>query len=210
MATGIFPLEYQSGQVSLPGWTTLITLCFPPLIAHIVAGAPQPSYPRRREPRWHDRLCNYNPISIMWRYFAITDKRIWARGWTTADVAAANAFFWAMQDEAVAERSRSFCTRLLHRSRTDVLSWNMIKTVIVGLQAAQAAYDFSASLYGTSNSIYQIAYNNVFLPIGFPGFYRLCAAFWLTDEFVFGDRPEPGATGHMLLLPVKQTSGQSL
>lgn len=197
--SGIFPLRYQSGMLDFSDWASLITLCLAPLIAHVAAGAPEPScLSSKREPRWHDRICHYNPTSIIWRYFAITDRRIRARSWTAVDMAAANALFWTDEgwdgSEAMAQRSIPLCSRLPHHARASILSWDMVKTIIVGLQAVQAVYGFSASLDGSSNFIYIVALNNIFLPIGFLGFYRFCAAFWLTDQFDFVDQSAPRPT----------------
>ncbi|KAG6362300.1 hypothetical protein INS49_010530 [Diaporthe citri] len=210
----ILPLTYQSRDISFSDWISLVTLCLAPLVAHVAAGAPQPSYlTRRRLPKWHDLLCHYNPTSILWRYFAVTDRRLRAKHWDVADIAAANALFWTDAgwdgSEKVAEQSLSFCSRLPAHARTEIASWEMIKTVVVGLQAAQAFYSIGGSLFGpgTSNYIFRFALDNMFLPIGCLGLYIFCAAFWITDNFAFIDVSDPGSTavGHRRVLPERQT-----
>src|SRR3569833_1136846 len=53
----ILPISYQSGNITFPEWISLFTLCLAPLIAHIVAGAPRPSYLCQTRPKCHDRIC---------------------------------------------------------------------------------------------------------------------------------------------------------
>lgn len=210
----VLPFTYQSRDISFSDWVSLITLCLAPLVAHVAAGAPQPSYlTRRRLPRWHDLLCHYNPTSILWRYFAVTDRRLRAKHWDVADIAAANALFWTDAgwdgSEKVAEQSLSFCSRFPAHARTEIASWEMIKTIVVGLQAAQAFYSIGGSLFGpgTSNYIFRFALDNMFMPIGCLGLYRFCAALWITDNFSFTDVSDPGSTavGHRRILPERQT-----
>ena len=209
----IYPFNYQSSKISFSDWISLITLCLAPLAAHVAAGAPQPSYlTRSRAPKWHDRICHYNPTSILWRYFAITDRRLRARDWDVADIAAANALFWTDAgwdgSERVAEQSLSFCSCLPANARTEVVSWEMIKTIVVGLQAAQAFYSIGGSLFGpgTSDYTFRIALDNIFLPIGCLGLYRFCAAFWITENFAFIDVSDPVsiAVGYCQVLPERQ------
>ncbi|KAH7012695.1 uncharacterized protein B0I36DRAFT_340135 [Microdochium trichocladiopsis] len=96
----IYPFNAQSQQqqnIPFSEWITLFTVSLAPLIAHIAAGTPHPSilssqYCQR--PSWHDSMCLYNPTSILWRYAAIADRRIRARDWGVADMAASNALFW--------------------------------------------------------------------------------------------------------------------
>jgi hypothetical protein len=210
----ILPLTYQNRDISFPDWVSLITLCLAPLVAHVAAGAPWPSHLTRcRPPRWHDLICHYNPTSILWRYFAIADRRLRARDWDVADIAAANALFWTETgwdgSERVAEQSLPFCSRLPVRARTEVASWEMVKTVVVGLQAAQAFYSVGGSLLGpgTSNYIFRFALDNMFLPFGCLGLYRFCAALWVTDDFAFIHVSDPVsmALGHLQIDSERQT-----
>lgn len=90
----VTPARYQSQDIALSEWVTLLTLCLAPLIAHVVVGTPSPSYLCTSRPKWHEWICHYNPTSVLWRYTAITDRRIRARFWNRADLAATNALFW--------------------------------------------------------------------------------------------------------------------
>jgi len=72
----VSPLTFQSGGIAVSQCMSLATLCLAPLIAHIIAGAPEPTYFSRRRPKWHERMCIYSPLSTLWRYAAMTDGRI--------------------------------------------------------------------------------------------------------------------------------------
>jgi hypothetical protein len=93
----IAPLEYQARSIGFAGWANLFTLCLLPLLAHIFGGVPKPVFLHPKLPRWHEQLWLYNPTSILWRYFAITDRRLRAKLWTASDMAASNAYFWTSQ-----------------------------------------------------------------------------------------------------------------
>lgn len=213
----VIPFTYQSKDISFSDWISLSTICLAPLVAHVAAGAPQASYlTHRRTPKWHDRICHYNPTSILWRYFAITDRRLRARDWDVADTAAANALFWTDAgwdgSEEMAEQSLAFCSRLPAHPRTEIFSWEMIQTIIVGLQATQAFYVLGASLLmpvsGPSNYVFRVALDNMFLPIGLLGLYRFCAGLWISDHFAFISISDPGsvAVGHRRVLPEPQNA----
>src|SRR3954464_218172 len=134
----VSPLTYQSGDITIVQWMSLATLCFAPLIAHIIAGAPEPTYLCRRRPKWHERICIYSPLTILWRYAAITDRRIRALDWSPADMAAANAIFWTSSgwdgSEETAAQSAQFCVRLPDKARMTLISSDSIKTLIITLQ----------------------------------------------------------------------------
>ena len=183
-------LKYQSGNISMVDWISLLTLCFAPLLAHIVAGAPQPTYLSRNRPSWHDRLCHYNPVSILWRYAAIADRRIRARAWCPANMAAANAIFWTAAgwdgSEEMAARSVLYCIALPEKARLSPLSWSAIETAIVTIQGVQAVVIIAGSVYArwdVLNSGFSI--DTAFLPVSILGLLRLYAAFWLTDDFLY-------------------------
>jgi hypothetical protein len=73
---------------------SLWTLALAPLIAHVIAGAPEPIYLCAEPPRWIDCAVSWNPTSIIWRYFAIFDRRICAKDWNPEILASSNALFW--------------------------------------------------------------------------------------------------------------------
>ena len=181
-------LKYQSGNITMPEWVSLLTLCFSPLLAHVVAGAPHPTCLSRNRPSWHDRLCHYNPVSILWRYGAITDRRVRARAWCPANMAAANAIFWTGAgwdgSEEMAARSVLYCISLPEQARLSLFSWSAIKTAIVTIQGVQAVVTITGSIFARwdlLNSGFSI--DTAFLPISILGLLRLYAAFWLTDDF---------------------------
>ena len=91
------PFQHQSQSFSFNEWVLLFTLCFAPLAMHVITGAPEPSVLEGKDPTWMDKLPLFNPISIMWRYHAIADRRLRANTWTNRDMAATNAAFWKDQ-----------------------------------------------------------------------------------------------------------------
>jgi hypothetical protein len=190
----ISPLTYQSGDITFSQWISLITLCLAPLIAHIIAGAPEPTYLCRRRPKWHERMCIYSPVSILWRYAAITDRRIRAIDWNPADMAAANAIFWTSSgwdgSEEMAERSVQYCVRLPDRARMTLFSSDSLKTIITTLQGVNALFlgDFSISGDPKSSMAFYLSITslgNIFSAVALFGLLRLFAAFWITAEFTY-------------------------
>jgi len=204
-------LVYQAQDITFAEWISLLTLCFAPLIAHILAGAPQPIYLCKTRPRWHDYLCIYSPISIAWRYAAITDRYIRTRRWNAQDMAAANAIFWVSSDkvdnksgatvetghwdgtEEMAAKSDQYITATSPTTHARILSGEFIKTAIVTLQGVQAIYVFVGGIVGITK-MPRFALDTLFFAAAFLGLLRLCAAFWLTSEYAYivrGDKSEP-------------------
>src|SRR4051794_6746777 len=189
----ILPLTYQSGGITFAQWMPLATLCFAPLIAHIIAGAPEPTYLCRRRPRWHERLCLYSPLSILWRYAAITDRRLRALDWSPSDMAAANAIFWTSSgfdgSEEMAARSVRYCVRLPEKARMTLISADSIKTLIVTLQGVHVVFLNEFDLTGArpveSMALFRsnVSLGNAFGALALFGLLRLWAAFWISDEF---------------------------
>ncbi|KAF2183401.1 hypothetical protein K469DRAFT_739888 [Zopfia rhizophila CBS 207.26] len=183
---------YQSHDIGFSDWISLLTLCLAPLVAHIVAGVPLPVYLSPRPPRWHEYICKYNPTSILWRYFAIAQRRARARSWTAYDMAASNAGFWTSKgwdgSEEMMGRSREFCVRVPPSPRAVLCSGSTIKTVIVTLQGAQALYVLLAGATKTMDYAATIALDSIFFPLGIFGLLRLSAAFWLTDDYRYSDQ----------------------
>lgn len=212
----VLPLMVQNQGIDFIDWVSLITLGLAPLIAHLAAGAPQPSYLTSTHPRWHDRICHYIPTSIVWRYAAITDRRIRSPGWDVPSVAAANALFWTSQgwngSEKMASCSIDYCTYLPDTTRLEVLSWDFAKTLITTLQGLQAIYKLGGnpSAIGSLDATVDI----IFSPLAILGLYRLSAALWLTNHFSFAPRNEVLALGgtrrlsldSLLELPEKSAS----
>lgn len=182
------PLTYQSQDLSFSNWISLLTLCLAPLIMHVLAGAPSPSYLSDTRPAWHDRICHLNPTSIIWRYLAIADRRIRAKRWDPVLMAATNALFWTPQgwdgSEEMAIRSVPYCTRRPQHSRTEVMSMQTLKTIVVTLQGAQALYDVLLN-YPGAPTLLPTGADRIFSCLAIIGLQRLCAALWLTDDFAF-------------------------
>ncbi|KAE9381908.1 hypothetical protein N431DRAFT_298304, partial [Stipitochalara longipes BDJ] len=174
-------------SLTFSDWLSLLTLCLAPLIAHIVAGVPPPTYLHSRRPSWHDRICHYNPTSILWRYLSITDRRVRAKSWSPFDMAATNAIFWSKHgwdgSEEMIQKSQDFCIQPPSNNRIDVFSGSAFVTIIVALQGGQALY----SLISGQTSFYsaQIAFSTIFYPLALLGLLRLPAALWLTNDFIY-------------------------
>lgn len=189
-ASPILPLQYQSYDIPFAKWVSLLTLALAPLFAHIIAGAPRAFYLCKRQPKWHERLVHYNPTSVLWRYAAIADRRIRARHWSRADVAAANAIFWTAGgwdgSESMVERSQLHCTHLPASTRVALLSSDMLKTAVVTLQGVQTFVMLIRGLGGddpADSFVLNMAVDFVFSPLAFIGLLRLASALWLTDDF---------------------------
>jgi hypothetical protein len=56
-----FVLDYQSGDNNFADWITLLTLCLAPVIAHLVAGVPEPG----------KSTCNMSRLSDAFLYMLI-------------------------------------------------------------------------------------------------------------------------------------------
>ncbi|OTA92517.1 hypothetical protein M434DRAFT_387163 [Hypoxylon sp. CO27-5] len=190
------PLRLERSDISFSDWISVITLSLAPLLAHIVAGVPEPTTLSCDEPKWHDRITHYNPTSILWRYAAITDRRIRACAWDRGTLAATNALFWTTEgwdgSEDMVTRALPFCVRLPRRARLKVLSWETVKTIITTIQGLQVTAAAISNFYGPNSLTFGFGIDVVFYPLAFLGLLRLPAAFWLTDDYAF--------TAHQLVL----------
>jgi hypothetical protein len=187
----ILPITYQSGGISFDGWTTLFTLCLAPLIAHIYAGVPKIVHLSRDKPHWRHRLGLYNPTTILWRYFAIADRRIRARHWDAAELCAVNVYFWTPQgwdgSEAMPQKSREYCVALPDDTHATFFSGSTVQTLIVTLQGANALYILTLGLVpnGAFSTSAVVSVGTVFFFLTVFGLLRLIASFWLTDDFTY-------------------------
>jgi len=202
----IFPITHQSGDIPLSEWITLYTLCLAPLIAHILAGVPTPSYLcLQPQPKWHDLLCHYNPTSILWRYAAIADRRLRARQWDVADVGATNAVFWTEHgwdgSEEMVGKAKPFCSRAPEHTRIELFSREMLKTLIVMFQGIQAIFLLiSVFTIGSESFTVWMAVDVVFFPVAFIGLQRLYSALWLSDDYLYtANLAEPRREGAHLI-----------
>ncbi|OWY51413.1 hypothetical protein AALT_g4699 [Alternaria alternata] len=164
---------------------SLWTLALAPLIAHVIAGAPEPIYLCAKPPRWIDYAVFWNPTSIVWRYFVIFDRRIRAKNWNRETLASSNALFWTTNgwdgSEDMIIEGRKYCIRLPPRSHAELLSKSFVNTVIATLQGVQALYELL--LVENFNNNMNLA--TVFLPLALIGLIRLPSALWITDGFAY-------------------------
>ncbi|ETS86974.1 hypothetical protein PFICI_00802 [Pestalotiopsis fici W106-1] len=187
-------LRIQSQETSFSDWISVSTLGLAPLVAHILAGAPQPSFLVSSKPRWHDRICVLNPTTILCRYAAIVDRRIRARGgrWEPGDAAAANAIFWTCQgwvgSDLMAVEALPLCTLLPECGTVRLLSTEMLKTIIVTLQGLQSLVMLLGGATGTIMYNQYFGLDWVFGPLSIMGLLRLFAAPWLTSDFMYSIR----------------------
>jgi hypothetical protein len=194
-ATPIVLFSPQSQHILVQYWFDYITLCFAPLIAHIVGGvsSPIPIPSDSKPPSWSACLPHYNPISVIWRWYAIADRRFRAYNWDAADMAACNAVFWDSEkarwdgSEEVMLRSRAWLIKVPEQRHVPLLSASSLTTVVLTLQGVQAGF----IIYSFSNpdSPYHILQGlpNVFIPIAILGLMRLPAALWLSDDYGYLD-----------------------
>jgi hypothetical protein len=191
MPVHVEPLQYLAECNTFPDWVTLFTLCLAPLIAHVVSGTPPISYLAHSRPTFIDKLCHYNPTSIMWRYAAIFDRRLRATKWSPNDLAATNAIFWTTNgwngDESMVISSMSYLVQIPQKAHVNVFSITMLKTVIVSLQGVSALYSLIGALTGSvsKGGLSGLGVDTVFFPLAVLGLLRLCAAAWLTEDFAY-------------------------
>ncbi|KAI0540437.1 hypothetical protein GGR58DRAFT_146433 [Xylaria digitata] len=187
----IYPIHNGVG-LSFSDWVSLLTLCFAPLIAHVVAGVPHSSYLYDKRPKWHERICLYNPTSIMWRYFSILDRRLRTRMWSRFDLAATNAVFWTERgwdgSQQMITRSLPHCTYLPSHSQAEIFSDETFKSIVTALQGIQAAQLFISSFTHDVTDLKFLGADLIFYPLAALGLFRLFAAPWLSNDFKYTSR----------------------
>ncbi|KAF2093223.1 hypothetical protein NA57DRAFT_48585, partial [Rhizodiscina lignyota] len=182
---------YESKDISFDEWIMLLTLCLAPLIAHLVAGVPTPTYLQAKRPSWHERTGLFNPTSVIWRYFSIMDRR--ARSWNPLELAASNAVFWTNKgwngSEEMIEESSNYHLRLPAKTHIDLISGTAAKTLIVTLQGVQSIYTLTMGMAhpGSNNYGYSVSIQSVFLPLAIFGLFRLPVACWLAEDYSFAN-----------------------
>lgn len=186
--------KYQSQSISFSEWLSLLTLAFAPLIAHIFVGVAEPIVLSAVDVSWKERICHYNPTSIIWRYFAITDRRCRARIWTQYDMAASNAVFWNGRhwdgSVEIMNRKKDLATKYPASNHVSWASTSIFQTLIVSLQGIQAAYTIVIHAEGRE-AVPTHPISQVFFPLAVLGLLRLPAAFWLTEEYGYREREDP-------------------
>jgi hypothetical protein len=179
----ICPFDYISTSVPAAQWLNLLTACLAPLVVHIAAGVPSPTIIGGNEslekPPWSERLPHFNPGSIIWRYYAIVDRRLRSKSWSREELAATNALFWDGEhwdgSEAIMIRSKNFPSKLPNSTHVDFLSGSTLATITMTIQGAYSV--FIVLTYGSTNSL-----ADFFAPLAVIGMFRLQSAFWLSNE----------------------------
>ena len=160
---------YQSQDISFPQWMDYITVCFAPLVAHVAGGVVSPTIlgSPSQGPTWISYLTHFNPISIIWRYYIIVDRRVRARSWDQCDMAACNAVFWDAErkrwdgSEEIMVRSRGWITKMPEKPRVRFLSASSFTTLVQTEQGAQMMYYIAQGYIAGSRHV----------PLGLPGVF---------------------------------------
>ena len=183
-------LTYQSQGIPFTQWIELFTVCLAPLVTHVAAGAPSPTIINKlksESPSWTSRLTHFNPISIIWRYNAIADRRVRARSWDELDMAACNAVFWNGEQrqwdgsEEIMVKSRRWITKTPDESHIPIVSQSTLITLASTLQGAQAIALILGVLIPNWTRL-QEGLPYLFVPLSVLSLLRVPAAPWLTNE----------------------------
>ncbi len=129
---------YQCHSTPFPQWFDFFTLCLAPLVAHIIGGFEIPTVlgDSSHYPSLSAMLPHLNPVSIVWRYYAIVDRRIRARSWDERDMAASNAIFWDAKharwdgSEEIMVQSRAWITKMPEKKHVPLLSASSALTLV--------------------------------------------------------------------------------
>lgn len=177
--------RYQSANISLVEWINLLTICLAPLITHIAFGYGNVILLTDRHPRLLERLTQFNPITIIWRYYSIVDRRIRARDWDRADMAASNVVFWDGQrwdgSEHLMLESRCWVTKLPPQSRVNWISSSTLATLAMTVQGVGAVAILARFRYAKWNGAPD-GFPTIFNVLALLSFARLPAFLWLSDE----------------------------
>ena len=193
--------RYQSQGITLTVWVEWFTLCLAPVIGHVAGGVVSSTVigSPPRPTSWTARLPLFNPVSILWRYYAIADRRLRARSWDERDLAACNAVFFDSDQgrfdgsEEIMISSREWMAKIPESKHVQLLSASLFTTIILTIQGIQAIYlivtnlipnapnETNAGTLHKTTILPGLPY--IFVPIGCLGFLRLPAAFWLSNDF---------------------------
>ena len=189
----------QSQGLPLPNWFQQFTLCLAPLVAHVAGGVVSPTLlPNTTPPpSWSARLTHFNPISIIWRYYAMGDRRVRAKSWDRADMAACNAVFWVGErkrwdgSEEIMVKSRAWITKIPDIAHVDLLSGSSVTSLVITAQGIDATFLIICS--SIPGSPYRISgvLSGIFTPLGCLGLMRLPALFWLSSDYGFMNYSTP-------------------
>jgi hypothetical protein len=214
----------QSQHIPYQSWFGYFTLCFAPLIAHLVGGVKPPVVipSHSKSPSWWAYLPHFNPISVIWRWYAIADRRLRACAWDSADMAACNAVFWDSKkarwdgSEDIMLRSRAWIIKVPEQKHASLLSISSFTTLVLAFQGAEAVlgmYSFSSI---TAAQIFK-GWNlpSLFAPVAIMSLFRLPAALWLSDDYVYWDVSHKGSDSErndagMLVRTIEEDDGSLL
>src|SRR2546423_304551 len=178
--------RYQSSSIRFDEWISMLTVCLAPVVTHVVFGFAEPVLLSPRLPRWTDRLAQFNPITIVWRWYAIVHRRIRAKDWDHADMGASNAIFWNGHrwdgSEEMMSTSRNWVTKVPAKTHVSLVSSSPLATIAMTLQGAGAL----THLLQVGNSNWRApgpALPNIFYPIAVLSFARLPASIWLSSDY---------------------------
>ena len=200
-------VNYQSKRIPFPEWIQQFTLCFAPFVAHLLTGVPEFVVVNSKRPPSWTQINFYNPVTIIWRYIMIADRRLRSRQWTAEDMAASNAAFWTGNEwdgsENIMLLSREWITRRPTHNRVSLLSVSMLGTIIIAMQGVQATYQLLQIIWTHLSPIQALP--DMFIPLAVGSLFRLPAAMWLTNEFGYDGWKRDG-TEVTLLQPISRPS----
>jgi hypothetical protein len=181
----------QSGGTPFPKWTDLFTLCLAPLVAHVAGGVVSPTILGASQgPSWSAYLPHFNPLSIVWRYYIIADRRLRAKSWDQCDMAACNALFWDAErkrwdgSEEIMVRSRAWITKIPEKSHVRLLSASFFQTTVLTYQGIQLMYYIAEGLIPGRYSLgVPEGVDGLFTALQALGLMRLPAALWLSSDY---------------------------
>jgi hypothetical protein len=215
----------QSQHIPDQSWFRNFTLCFAPLIAHLFGGVKPPVVipSRSKSPSWWAYLPHFNPISVIWRWYAIADRRLRACAWDSADMAACNAVFWDSKEarwdgsEDIMLRSRAWIIKVSEQKHAPLLSTSSFTTLVVAVQGAEAGliiYSFSSRI-AAAQIFDGWSLPSLFVPIAIMSLFRLPAALWLSDDYVYWDVSHEGSDSdrndaEMLVQTIEEADGSLL
>ena len=178
--------RYQSNSIPFDECISMLTVCLAPLVTHVVFGFAEPVLLSDRHPRWTNRLAQFNPITIVWRWYSIVHRRIRAKNWDRADMAASNAIFWNGRrwdgSEEMMYKSRDWVTKVPEKTHVSLVSSSTLATIAMTLQGAGAL----SHILQISTSNWRapgLALPNIFYPIAVLSFARLPASIWLSSDY---------------------------
>jgi hypothetical protein len=190
---------YQSQDISFPEWSNLFTLCLAPLVAHVAGGVASPTIlgAAYQGPSWSAYLPHFNPLSIVWRYYMIADRRVRAQSWDQCDMAACNAVFWDAKrkrwdgSEEIMVRSRAWITKTPEKPHVRMLSGSSFSTMVLTYQGIQLLFFITEALIGGSFSGGSSlgghhapqGVDGLFVALQSLGLMRLPAALWLSSDY---------------------------